>query len=72
MVLLYLFTATVSHRYVSALKGTSSANTTDTLQQEAQQNELPDVKFISVNSVHYVTRQAHVLPLMRDTNFTRT
>jgi hypothetical protein len=50
MGLLHLFIEPVSHRYVSAPKGKSSASTTDTLQQEAEQNELPDVKFISMNS----------------------
>jgi hypothetical protein len=50
MGLLYLFIDTVSHRYVSAPKGKSSASMTDTLQREAQQNELPDVTFISMSS----------------------
>ena len=33
---------TVSHRHVSALKGPSSGSTTGTLQQQGEQNELPD------------------------------
>jgi len=42
---------TLSLRHVSALKGPSSANTTDTFQQQGQQNELPDLKFDVVSRV---------------------
>ena len=37
---------TVPLRHASALKGPSLGGKTDTFQQEGQQNELPDVKFV--------------------------
>jgi hypothetical protein len=42
---------TVSLQHVSALKGPSSLSTTDTLQKQGQQNELPDVNQLSENGV---------------------
>jgi len=42
---------TVPLRHVSALKGQSLGSKTDTFQQDAQQNDLIDVKFSLVRSL---------------------
>jgi len=39
----------MSYRHVSALKGPFSGSTIDIFQQQVQQNELPDAKFILVS-----------------------
>jgi hypothetical protein len=46
---------TVSLQHVSALKRISSSSRSDTLQQQDQQNQLPDVKCSLASSVQYIT-----------------